>query len=131
MKGERQVGARLELRARVECCEARRPANGDRARESAVSLGELASVPMEESHGCDAVGVGRQTVRRDGVVTRRRAVQIDLEIPEVWLRHGRSLPTVSPRVRGALGLAAVLAVVVVSGVFAFGLDRDGVSSAVE
>ena len=47
------------------------------------------------------------------------------------LATGRSLPTVSPRVRGALGLAAVLAVVVVSGVFAFGLDPDGVSSAVE
>ncbi len=47
------------------------------------------------------------------------------------LATGRSLATVSPRVRGALGLAAVLAVVVVSGVFAFGLDRDGVSSAVE
>ncbi len=47
------------------------------------------------------------------------------------LATGRSLPTVSRRVRGALGLAAVLAVVVVSGVFAFGLDPDGVSSAVE
>ena len=57
MKGERQVGARLELRARVECCEVRRPANGDRARKSAVSLRERASVPMEESHGCDAIGV--------------------------------------------------------------------------
>ncbi|CAN5899522.1 hypothetical protein BH11MYX4_BH11MYX4_67120 [soil metagenome] len=47
------------------------------------------------------------------------------------LATGRPLPAVGPRVRAALGVGVVLAVVLVSGVYALGRDHEGVRSSVE
>lgn len=75
------------------------------------------------------------------VVTAARVTEMDRELRHIVevltavhvlaaapmllsLGTGRALPAVGPRVRAVLGVGAVLAVVLVSGAYAFGIGRD-------